>query len=78
MVKDIFYNGNKLINQKDIDGDRPAIFAVDGNRSDGKTTFFARKLVNDFKKKGKKFMLIKRYKYQVYKAHEAFFKLIGT
>ncbi|MBQ1292864.1 MAG: phage DNA encapsidation protein [Clostridiales bacterium] len=77
MVKDIFYNGNKLINQKDIDGDRPAIFAVDGNRSDGKTTFFARKLINDFKKKGKKFMLIKRYKYQVYKAHEAFFKLIG-
>lgn len=77
MPRDIFYNGNKLTQMLDIDGERPAIYAVDGNRSDGKTTWFARKMINDFKKKGKKFMLIKRYKYQIYKAHEAFFKLVG-
>ena len=77
MDKNLFYNGSKLLSMLDIDGQKPAIYCVDGNRSDGKTTFFARKLVRDFKRHGKKFMLIKRYKYQIYKAHLTFFKLIG-
>ena len=77
MDKNLFYNGNKLINQKDINGNTPEIFAVDGNRSDGKTTFFARKMVRDFIEKDKKFMIIKRYKYQIYKTHQVFFALVG-
>lgn len=77
MDQNLFYNGSKLLSTKDIDGNPPAFYCVDGNRSDGKTTFFARKLVRDFKKHGKKFMLIKRYKYQIYKAHLTFFKLVG-
>ena len=76
MEQDIFYNGSRLVNMLDINGDKPELFAVDGNRSDGKTTWFARKLVDDFKNEGKKFMLVKRYKYQIYNAHATFFKLI--
>lgn len=77
MDKNIFYNGQRLINTKDINGNTPEIFIVDGNRSDGKTTWFSKKLVNDFKKHGKKFMLIKRYKNQLKNSEKKFFKLIG-
>ena len=77
MDQNLFYNGSKLLSMKDIDGNLPAIYAVDGNRSDGKTTFFARKLIRDFKKHDKKFMIIKRYKYQIYKTHLTFFALVN-
>lgn len=77
MGQDIFYNGSRLINTRDINGDKPEIFIVDGNRSDGKTTWFSKKLVNDFKKHGKKFMLLKRYKNQLKNTEKKFFKLIG-
>ena len=77
MDKNIFYNGNRLLNMKDINGNKPEIFAVDGNRSDGKTTWFSKKLVRDFKKEGKKFMLVKRYKNQLKNSEKKFFKLIG-
>lgn len=77
MEQSIFYNGQRLINSKDINGDMPEIYAVDGNRSDGKTTFFARKMIRDFKKYGKKFMIVKRFQYQIKNAHEVMFKLVG-
>lgn len=77
MEQNIFYNGQRLINSKDKFGERPEIFAVDGNRSDGKTTFFARKMIRDFIRYGKKFMLVKRFQYQIKGAHEVMFKLVG-
>lgn len=77
MEQNLFYNGNKLINMKDATGQKPWIFAVDGNRSDGKTTWFVRMLLNRFKKgKIRKFMIVKRFKYQLNNTDEKLFKLV--
>lgn len=77
MVKNLFYDGNKLINQRDINGNKPEIFVVDGNRSDGKTTWFLRFLLRRFKKNGEKFMVVKRFKNQLRNCDEKMFKLVG-
>ena len=77
MVENLFYNGSRLINQKDINGLVPAYFIVDGNRSDGKTTWFVRMLLNRFKKgRIRKFMIVKRFKYQLPNTDEKLFKLV--
>lgn len=77
MAKNLYYNGNKLINQKDINGNKPEIFAVDGNRSDGKTTWFLRYLFRRFEKHGEKLMIVKRFKNQLPNTEKKIFKLIG-
>lgn len=60
-----FYDGTKLLNEKDIDGNTPEIFLVESNRSDGKTTWFIRFLVNRFKEHGEKFMVLYRFNYEI-------------
>lgn len=69
----IFYNGVKLINSKDKYGRIPEIFAIDGNRNAGKTTWFSRWLVNRFKKYGEKFMLIYRFQNEMSNIDGKFF-----
>lgn len=77
MGQNIFYDGSKLISITDINGEKPGIFAVDGNRSDGKTTWFIRMLINRFKRgKIRKFMIVKRFKYQLPNTDEKIFKLV--
>lgn len=73
----MFYNGTKLLNMKDLNGDIPEIFIVDSNRSAGKTTYFNKKLVDDFLNDGKKFMLLYRYKYEMDNCAEKFFSDIN-
>lgn len=49
----------------DISGNRPEIYLITSNRTDGKSTYFARKAVNAFKRKGHQFMYVTRFKDQV-------------
>lgn len=72
-----FYDGTKLLSMKDINNKRPEIYMVTTNRSGGKTTYFSRLLMNGFFKKGEKFCLIYRYKYELGDCADKFFKDIG-
>ena len=74
----IFYDGTKLLNTKDINGDKPGIYLCTGNRSAGKTTYFNRYVVNRFKKHGEKFALLYRYKDELDNVADKFFKDINT
>lgn len=73
-----YYDGNKLLNMKDLDGEKPEIYICDGNRTAGKTTFFNRKLVLDFLRDKYEFLLLYRYSYELDNAAETFFKDIGA
>ena len=39
-MENIFYDGTKLLNMKDLSGEKPEIYLCTGNRSAGKTTYF--------------------------------------
>lgn len=69
-----FYDGTKLLSQKDLNGNTPEIFMCTSNRSAGKTTYFNRLVVNRFKNKGEKFCLLYRYKYELGDCTDKFFK----
>lgn len=69
-----YYDGNKLLNLKDLNRKTPEIFVVDGNRTGGKSTFFGKFLVNNFLKKNHKFMLLYRYINELDNISESFFK----
>ena len=73
-----FYDGVKLLSQKDLNGNTPEIFLCTTNRSAGKTTYFNRLLVNKFKQNGEKFGLLYRYKYELDDCADKFFKDINT
>lgn len=73
-----YYDGTKLLSMKDINGNTPEIFIVTSNRTAGKTTFFSRMLFKRALQKGKKFMLIYRYKYELDNCAEKFFKDISS
>lgn len=73
-----YYDGCKLLNKLDINGDRPEIFMCCGNRTGGKTTYFNRLLVNHFINNGTKFMLLYRFKYELDNIAEVFFKDIRS
>lgn len=77
MADNIYYDGTKLLNMRDINGDRPEIYIVDGNRSSGKTTYFYRYLVNRFLKFGEKFALIYRFQNELKGCSDQFFGNIG-
>lgn len=72
-----FYDGNKLLNLKDINGNTPAIYLSAGNRSLGKTTFFNKKLIDWFLKKNEKFLLLYRFKKELTSIDEKFFSDIS-
>lgn len=69
-----YYDGTKLLSLKDINGDTPEIFICTSNRSAGKTTFFNRMVVNRFKKKGEKFILLYRFRDELDDCADKFFK----
>lgn len=73
-----YYDGTKLLSMKDINNKTPEIFMVTSNRTGGKTTYFGRLLMNRWFKKGEKFCLIYRYKYELDDCAEKFFKDIGA
>ena len=71
-----FYDGTKLLSQKDVNGNTPEIYICTTNRSAGKTTYFNRLAVNRFKDSNDKFGLIYRYKYELDDCATKFFKNI--
>ena len=79
-----YYNPNKILNMKDLDGDEPSIYMVTNNRSAGKTTAFLKLSLEHFKKTGRKTILLYRYQYelssayQIYKGALELFKNLGT
>ena len=68
-----YYDGNKLLNLKDINRRQPEIYISTSNRTAGKTTFFGRYVVNQFLKQGKKFGLLYRYSYETSDVANKFF-----
>lgn len=72
-----YYNGAKLLSMKDARGQDPEIYICTSNRTAGKTTFFNRKLINGFKKKGRKFAVLYRYISELEDCSNKFFKDIG-
>lgn len=60
-----FYNASKILSLKDLDNLEPTIFLITSNRCAGKTTYFLKKFLEDFKKTGEKFILIYRYSYEL-------------
>ena len=72
-----YYNGAKLLSMKDARGLDPEIYICTSNRTAGKTTFFNRKMINGFKKKGRKFAILYRYISELEDCSNKFFKDIG-
>lgn len=73
-----YYDGARLLSMVDIEGNRPEIFICTSNRSAGKTTYFSRKLINNYKKDGRKFALLYRFNYELDSVAEKFFKDISS
>lgn len=69
----MYYDGTKLLSMKDINGNEPEIFICTGNRTGGKTTYFNRLAINRFKKYGKKFGVLYRFKYEIDDVPDKFF-----
>ena len=70
----IYYDGTKLLSMLDINGKTPEIYLCTSNRTAGKTTYFARLLINRFKKSGKKFVVLYRFNYELDDVADKFFK----
>lgn len=77
-MKQVFYDGTKLLSLKDLDGKTPEIYICTTNRSAGKTTYFSRLFVKKFLEKGEKFALLYRYNYELDDCADKFFKDIQT
>lgn len=60
-----YYNPNKILSIKDLDGEQPSIYIVTTNRSAGKTTSFLKKSLEDFNKDKSQIVLMYRYKYEL-------------
>lgn len=73
-----YYDGAKLLSLMDVNGNKPEIYMCCGNRTGGKTTYFARMLVRRFLNHGSKFMLLYRYTYEIADVAEKFFKDVGS
>lgn len=68
-----FYNGNKLLNLKDVHGKKPEIFICSGNRTSGKTVFFSSFIVKRFLKYGEQFIIVFRYESEIDHTEDQFF-----
>lgn len=69
----MYYDLCKLLSLKDINGNTPELYLVVSNRSDGKTTAFAKWFVKRFLNYGEKFCLFYRFKNELSNVVENFF-----
>ena len=69
-----YYDGTKLLSMLDLNGRTPEIFMCTSNRSAGKTTYFARLLVNKFVNTGEKFCIVYRFNYELDDVADKFYK----
>lgn len=70
----IYYDGTKLRNMKDQNGNRPEIYITCGNKTAGKTYDWKCELLRDFIENGNKFMLIYRKMYEISGCENAFYE----
>lgn len=68
-----YYDGTKLLSQKDINGNDPEIYISCTNRSAGKTTFYNRMLLNRYLKGKGQFYLITRQQLEIDSISSSFF-----
>ena len=68
-----FYDGNQLLNKRDLNGNKPEIFLCVGNRTGGKTTFFTRFFINRNLKHGEKTIILYRNGYEIENCVDKFF-----
>lgn len=73
-----YYDGTRLLSQKDINGETPEIYISQANNSAGKTTWFNRWFVKRYKENGELFMLLYRFNYELDGVEEQFFGEIKT
>lgn len=73
-----YYDGTKLLNKLDLDGEKPEIYFAAGNRTSGKTTWFSKLLVDKWINHGEKFCLLYRFNYELEDVADKFFKDIGS
>lgn len=73
-----YYDGTKLLSMLDVNGRKPELYLCTTNRSGGKTTYFRRRNINLFKKKGVKFCEVYRYNYELEDIGDKIFKDIGS
>lgn len=65
-IPEKYYCGDKLLSQKDMNGNTPGVFLSNSNRSAGKTTFFQiRTQIEDFLERGAQFIVLTRNKSEV-------------
>lgn len=72
-MKTAFYDGTKLLSLKDISGNKPELYLLDGNRTAGKTVFFNKLLVNRYLRGQGEFLLLFRDSTPLSAVHEGFF-----
>lgn len=72
-----YYDSNKLLQLKDLDGDTPEIFICVTNRTAGKTTHFNKLLFKRWVNEGAQFCLLYRYDYEISGSANQFFGDIG-
>lgn len=60
-----YYNPERILKTKDLDGLEPSIFMISTNRSAGKTTAFLKYSLEHFKNTGRKTILLYRYQYEL-------------
>jgi hypothetical protein len=60
-----YYNPDKILRLRDLEGLKPAIYLINTNRSAGKTFSFLKKSLEDFKKKGSQVALLYRHSYEL-------------
>lgn len=76
-ISNQYYDGTKLLSLKDLDGNKPELYIVTSNRSDGKTTFYNKLCVNKFINNKSKFIVSHRFNYELDDVADKFFKDIG-
>ena len=67
-----YYDYNRTLNKKDINGNEPLLYLITSNRSAGKSFGCQDLLLSDFIEKGKEFCIFYRYKYELSSAHLIF------
>lgn len=71
-----YYDGSKILSLTDKNGEIPGWRIITGNRSSGKTTYFYRRAMERFLKKGRQTLFIYRYKYEIENVYPKVFKPI--
>lgn len=72
-----FYDGGALLSKRDLNGRLPEVIMCVGNRTAGKTYYYKRHLVRRFLRHSDKFVVLRRFSYEVKGTAQGFFKDLG-